>query len=239
MNALSPTPTSAARRHDRVEDQLQELLGIARKLRPSWQDPRKFFEGQSDLIDGLRRLLADGATLPPLPAPGALPLPQLPLPQPQLPAPRRRAPVPTPRATPAPTPARPDLLLILPPERHLLLLALATAPTRTRPQPRSFQHRAEVWCAAVDEKAPVLTLTLSAAEADWIARQIRHRKCGGYQRKLSAIFSNLHPAFSNIRAIPRRPPSQRKKRGQRRLPGGEVHAAQAAPGDRVEAPGRP
>jgi hypothetical protein len=200
-------------------DPLHALLQQVERLWPDWRDQRAFHEGKSELLGTIKGLIASGG------APGRRP----------------PAPVPTPRATPArarapaaarSAPARPNLLVVLPPERHLLLLALATAPTRCQPQPRSFQHRAEVWCAAVDETQALLTLAITPRDADWIAKQIRHRRCGGYQGKIARIFMDLHPLFTGIAAIPRRPPSQRKKRVRRTAPGGEaaaaVHAGQAA-----------
>ena len=78
------------------QDPLRALLKQAQQLFPSWQDPRKFHEGKSSLIAGLRQLIdsGDGApgrrrartSAPPTPAPEPLP--------------RRRQPVVAPASAP-------------------------------------------------------------------------------------------------------------------------------------------
>jgi hypothetical protein len=179
-------------------DPLQNLLRQVERLWPDWTDQRAFHEGKSEVIGTIKSLIAAGGVpSPPSPAP-----PPHCRPTPTSAPTRARAQTP-PRA-PAPPRPRPNLLITLPADRHLLLLGMATEPSRSgfRPHRGSFQDRCRGWADAIDERT--LTLVLSPSEGDWIVRQIKGRRRGGYQGRTAAIFMDVHPAFAHIPALPRR-----------------------------------
>jgi hypothetical protein len=205
MNAPSP----AARRRDHHDDNapLEELLRQAQRLQPSWQDPHKFHEAKSELVFGIKKLLAGGRPAPSLP-----------------PKPLGVVPVQTSAPTLTAMPPLSPLVLALPPERFERLLNLATAPTG-RYRSGSYQARARRWCDAID--AAALTITLTPADIAWIRRQISGRKGGGWQERIARIFTNTHPHFTNLPVKPRRMRSEQKRRTDRRGRKGVQGAAAA------------
>jgi hypothetical protein len=204
MNSLSP----AARRRDHRDDNgpLEELLRQAQRLHPSWEDPHKFHEAKSELVFGIKKLLAGSR-----PAPSPKPLGVLPV----------QTPAPTPTASPPLSP----LVFALPPERFERLLNLATAPTG-RYHSGSYQAYARRWCDAID--AAALTITLTPADIVWIRRQISGRKGGGWQERIARIFVNTNPCFSNLPVKPRRKRSEQKRRADRPVRKGALSAPAAA-----------
>jgi hypothetical protein len=190
MNALSPA--ARWRNHHDDNSPLEELLRQAQRLHPSWQDLDKFHEAKSELVFGIKKLLAGSRPTPPLPL-GFVPV-------------QTRAPGPTATAPLSP------LVLALPPERFERLLNLATAPT-SRYRSGSYQAHARRWCDAIDGAA--LTITLTAADIVWIRRQISGRKGGGWQERIARIFVNTARCFSNLPVKPRHKRSQQKRRADR------------------------
>jgi hypothetical protein len=205
-------PSPAARRRDHHDDNgpLEELLRQAQRLHPSWQDPHKFHEAKSELVFGIKKLLAGSRPAPPLPP---KPLGVVPV--------QTSAPTPVPTATPLLSP----LVLALPPERFERLLNLATAPTG-RYRSGSYQAHARRWCNAID--AAALAITLTPADIAWIRRQISGRKGGGWQERIARIFVNTTPHFTNLPVKPRRKRSQQKRRADRTARKGALSAPAAA-----------
>jgi hypothetical protein len=196
------------------QDPLRALLKQAQQLFPSWQDPRKFHEGKSSLIAGLRQLIdsGDGApgrrrartSAPPTPAPEPLP--------------RRRQPVVAPASAP-------PLVVTLPLDRFELLLSLATRPTH-RSDP-CFQTRFQRWADGIDVEAR--TVALSASDTLWVRKMMVDKNRGGFQHHLWKIFEGTHSRFANlpIRPAPKRPGRKYKSRRERAEERARNHATSA------------
>jgi hypothetical protein len=173
--------------------QLEDLLRQAQRLRPSWEKPELFHIAKSDLVRGLRDLIASGE------AAAASPV-------------RTTAPMPVPLALTSrikpvvPTPSATALTITLSEAQLVRLLDLATRPNRNRRQ--GFQSRFARWGATVDmEKS---TVQITAADTLWIRKMITARRRGGYQAHVFRVFANTHALFTDLpeRPWPRRDRSQ-------------------------------
>jgi hypothetical protein len=114
---------------------------------------------------------------------------------------------PTKPATPIATPSRPTTVrLTLAPDRCERLRALVASITGT-PRQATFQGRILSLGASLKMGR---SLILTPAQVEWIRKQIRNRRCGGWQSKVAGIFWGAHPHFEGIVAVKRRPLSSRK-----------------------------
>jgi hypothetical protein len=180
-------------------DPLQDLLRRAQRLHPHWTDPEKFFLARSDLVQGIKSLIATGSTTTPSPLPAPAPArPSAPPPAPSPTLPHRISPV---------SLAQP-LTLTLPPARFALLLGLITAPNPRRRQ--GFQSRFARWLDAVDEVDH--TIRLTGADVLWLRKMLINRGKGGWQLRLYRIFIDTHGHFSGL---PIRPWPKRNRRSRR------------------------
>jgi hypothetical protein len=173
---------------------LEDLLRQARNLHPHWRDPERFFLARSDLIDGIRHLIAaSGTAVPPARPAAPAPVPgPLPMPLPRIP----------------PVSAAP-LVLKLSPDRFERLLAQVTMPNPRRRT--GYQSRFRRWLTAIDEAEHSIELT--GNDVLWLRAQLINRRGGGFQHALHKTFAGTHVLFSNL---PHRPWRKRTRRSRQR-----------------------
>jgi hypothetical protein len=68
-----------------------------------------------------------------------------------------------------------------------------------------FQNRKRRWLVNMDAERK--TITLDGDDIDFIQRQIRNKKGGGWQLEIYDIFVGQHKLFSRLDIRPRRKPS--------------------------------
>jgi hypothetical protein len=182
---------------------LQSLLREAQRLQLSWQRPETFHIAKSNLVHGLRTLIASGkvaANSPParVSAPIPAPVPAL---APAFPV--RIRPV-------SPAPPAAALTVTLSEAQFSRLIDLITRPNARRR--RGFQTRLARWGTTIDMERR--TVRLTADDVLWLRKMLINRSRGGYQWHLHAIFSGSCVHFTNlpIKPWPRRRQSQRRRR---------------------------
>jgi hypothetical protein len=188
-------PRQSSLRQPVAAEPLRVLLQQAQKLRPDWTRPEQFHIAKSDLVHGIKSLLAAGGVA----APAATTVrPPTPI------SPPRRAPVAP--AISASTPAAP-LVIALPSEKFERLLRVITTPTDW---PRSgYQARFRRWLDTID--GPSHTIRLTASDVLWIRRQIVNQKNGGWQGHIARVFTDTDERFTGLPVAPRRRRPHRKR----------------------------
>jgi hypothetical protein len=189
MNASSLT--AAHRREPHDDDPLRDLLRKAQSLRPVWERPELFHIAKSDLVRGIKGLIAAGG------APAAVTPTSTSAP---------------PRITTVTAPTAAPVVIMLSSDRFARLLDLATRPGSGKRGRQDFQGKLAKWRDTLD--AEQQSVMLDGDDLLWLRRQLAGFRRGGYQWHLHAIFRGAHPLLTNISAKPwpRRDWSQRRYR---------------------------